>query len=59
MTSKTTTVRVDKGLADEARRVLGLRSRTEAVHAAVQWAIALERSKEPAARLPEGQKTFS
>lgn len=38
-----TTIRVDARLADEAARVLGVKSRTEAVHVALRESVALKR----------------
>ena len=38
-----TTIKVDTHLADEARRVLGAKSRTEAVHVALREIVALKR----------------
>ena len=40
-----TSIRLDKRLADEAAEVLGVRSRTEAVHAALREIVALKRFK--------------
>lgn len=40
-----TSIRLDKRLADEAAEVLGVRSRTEAVHAALREVVALKRFK--------------
>jgi Arc/MetJ family transcription regulator len=41
-----TSIRLDTKLADEAVRVLGVKSRTEAVHVALREAIGLKRFKE-------------
>jgi len=38
-----TSIRLDKRLADEAAKVLGVKSRTEAVHAALREIVALKR----------------
>jgi Arc/MetJ family transcription regulator len=38
-----TSIRLDTHLADEAVRVLGVRSRTEAVHVALREIVALKR----------------
>ncbi len=46
MAAKLTRVRVNRELADEAMRALGVRSGTEAVRVAVRWVLDLERSKE-------------
>jgi len=40
-----TTIGLDKQLADEAAEVLGVKSRTEAVHAALREIVALKRFK--------------
>jgi Arc/MetJ family transcription regulator len=40
-----TSIRLDTQLADEAARILGVKSRTEAVHAALREIVALERFK--------------
>jgi Arc/MetJ family transcription regulator len=41
-----TSMRLDTDLADEAVRVLGVKSRTEAVHVALREVVALKRFKE-------------
>ena len=41
-----TSMRLDTDLADEAVKVLGARSRTEAVHLALREVVALKRFKE-------------
>jgi len=41
-----TSIRLDTKLADEAVRVLGVKSRTEAVHVALKEIIGLKRFKE-------------
>src|SRR5215469_3736250 len=40
-----TSIRLDKRLADEAAEVLGVKSRTEAVHVALREVVALKRFK--------------
>jgi Arc/MetJ family transcription regulator len=41
-----TSIRLDTELADEAAKVLGAKSRTEAVHVALREIVALKRFKE-------------
>lgn len=41
-----TSIRLDTDLADEAVKVLGVKSRTEAVHMALKEIVALKRFKE-------------
>jgi Arc/MetJ family transcription regulator len=41
-----TSIRLDTDLADEAARVLGVKSRTEAVHVALREVVALKRFKD-------------
>jgi len=41
-----TSIRLDTGLADEAAKVLGVKSRTEAVHVALREIVALQRFKD-------------
>jgi Arc/MetJ family transcription regulator len=41
-----TSIRLDIHLADEAARVLGVKSRTEAVHVALREIVALKRFKD-------------
>jgi Arc/MetJ family transcription regulator len=43
---KLTSIRLDTHLADEAAKVLGVKSRTEAVHVALREVVALKRFKE-------------
>jgi Arc/MetJ family transcription regulator len=43
MTATITSIRLDTDLADEAARILGVRSRTEAVHVALREIVALEK----------------
>lgn len=45
MTHAMTSIRLDTQLADEAAQVLGVKSRTEAVHAALREIVALKRFK--------------
>jgi Arc/MetJ family transcription regulator len=45
MTANTTTIRVNKRLADEAKRALGVKSRTEAVVMALREIVGLRRFK--------------
>ncbi len=40
-----TSIRLDTQLADEAAKILGVKSRTEAVHAALREIVALKRFK--------------
>jgi Arc/MetJ family transcription regulator len=40
-----TSIRLDTNLADEAVKVLGVKSRTEAIHVALQEVVALKRFK--------------
>jgi len=41
-----TSIRLNKDLADEAAKVLGVKSRTEAIHLALEEVVALKRFKE-------------
>ena len=43
MATTMTSIRLDTELADEAARLLGVKSRTEAVHAALREIVALEK----------------
>ena len=45
MAVKITSIRLDTRLADEAARILGAKSRTEAVHIALREVVALRRFK--------------
>jgi Arc/MetJ family transcription regulator len=45
MAGTLTSIRLDTKLADEAVRVLGVKSRTEAVHVALKEIVALKRFK--------------
>ena len=40
-----TSIRLDSALADEAAKVLGVKSRTEAIHVALREVVALKRFK--------------
>jgi Arc/MetJ family transcription regulator len=40
-----TSIRLDTSLADEAAKVLGVKSRTEAIHSALREIVALKRLK--------------
>ena len=46
MTLNITSIRLDTQLADEAAKVLGVKSRTEAVHVALKEIVALKRFKD-------------
>ena len=43
MSATMTSIRLDTKLADEAAHVLGVKSRTEAIHAALREVVALKR----------------
>jgi Arc/MetJ family transcription regulator len=45
MATAMTSIRLDTRLADEAAKVLGAKSRTEAVHAALREVVALKKFK--------------
>lgn len=45
MPARLTSIRLDTHLADEARKILGVRSRTEAVHTALREVVASRRFK--------------
>ncbi len=45
MAKTMTSIRLDTELADEAAKVLGVKSRTEAVHVALQEVVALKKFK--------------
>jgi len=53
-----TSMRLDTDLADEAVKLLGVKSRTEAVHLALREVVALKRFKE-LMRKHAGKLTFS
>jgi len=46
MAATLTSIRLDTQLADEAAKVLGVKSRTEAVHVALREVVALKRFKD-------------
>ena len=46
MATTMTSIRLDTDLADEAVKVLGVKSRTEAVHVALKEIVALQKFKE-------------
>lgn len=46
MSMKMTSIRLDTHLADEAAEILGVKSRTEAIHVALREIVALKRFKE-------------
>ena len=50
MAGTITSIRLDTRLADEAARLLGVKNRTEAVHAALREVVALKRFKALMAR---------
>jgi Arc/MetJ family transcription regulator len=52
-----TSIRLDTHLADEAARVLGVKNRTEAVHAALREIVALKKFKNLMAK-NAGKLTF-
>ncbi len=58
MAVKLTSIRLDTKLADEAVRVLGVKSRTEAVHVALKEIIGLKRFKALMKKY-EGKATFA
>lgn len=45
MATTMTSIRLDTRLADEAKKLLGVKSRTEAVHVALRELVALKRFK--------------
>jgi Arc/MetJ family transcription regulator len=45
MSTTMTSIRLDTRLADEAKKLLGVKSRTEAVHVALRELVALKRFK--------------
>ena len=57
MATTMTSIRLDTRLADEAAKVLGAKSRTEAVHAALREVVALKKFKNLMAR-NAGKLTF-
>lgn len=46
MATSMTSIRLDTRLADEAAKVLGVKSRTEAIHVALREVVALKRFKD-------------
>jgi Arc/MetJ family transcription regulator len=58
MPATLTSIRLDTKLADEAVRVLGVKSRTEAVHVALKEIVALKRFKATIKKY-EGKLTFA
>lgn len=57
MAKAMTSIRLDTQLADEAAKILGVKSRTEAVHVALREIVALKKFKNLVAR-HEGKLTF-
>jgi len=57
MATTMTSIRLDTQLADEAVKVLGVKSRTEAVHAALKEIVAMQRFKNLIAK-NAGRLTF-
>jgi Arc/MetJ family transcription regulator len=57
MATSMTSIRLDTHLADEAARVLGVKTRTEAVHAALREILALKKFKDLMAK-NAGKLTF-
>jgi Arc/MetJ family transcription regulator len=57
MATTMTSIRLDIQLADEAVRVLGVKSRTEAVHVALKEVVALKKFKDLMAK-NAGKLTF-
>jgi Arc/MetJ family transcription regulator len=53
-----TSIRLDTQLADEAARILGVKSRTEAVHVALREIVALKRFK-ALMKKDEGKLSFA
>jgi hypothetical protein len=47
MTVTMTSIRLDTNLADEAAKILGVKSRTEAIHVALSEIVALKALQEP------------
>jgi Arc/MetJ family transcription regulator len=58
MSTAITSIRLDTKLADEAVRVLGVKSRTEAVHLALREIVGLKRFKALMKKY-EGKATFA
>jgi len=57
MSTMMTSIRLDTRLADEAAKVLGVKSRTEAIHVALREIVALKRFKD-LMRKNEGKLSF-
>lgn len=58
MVTSKTSIRLDTRLADNAKRVLGAKSRTEAVHVALREIVALRRFKK-LMKKNEGKLSFA
>ncbi len=58
MATTMTSIRLDIRLADEAKKLLGVKSRTEAVHVALRELVALKRFK-ALMRKNEGKLSFA
>lgn len=58
MAAPLTSIRLDKKLADKAARILGARSRTEAVHMALEEVVRLKEFKD-VMKKHEGKLTFA
>jgi Arc/MetJ family transcription regulator len=58
MATNLTSIRLDTRLADEAAKVLGVKSRTEAVHIALREIVALKRFKQ-LMKENAGKRTFA
>ncbi len=58
MAATLTSIRLDTHLADEARKLLGVKSRTEAVHIALREIVALKRFKTLMSKY-KGKLTFA
>ena len=58
MATTMTSIRLDTRLADEAKKLLGVKSRTEAVHVALRELVALKRFK-ALMRKNEGKLSFA
>jgi Arc/MetJ family transcription regulator len=58
MATTMTSIRLDTRLADEAKKLLGVKSRTEAVHVALREIVALKRFKD-LMKKNEGKLSFT
>lgn len=58
MAAPLTSIRLDKKLADKAARILGARSRTQAVHMALEEVVRLKQFKD-AMKKHEGKLAFA